>query len=137
MSDLGVGTNLKNHSTRSRSETKVLPNDPHSSRIVCYGSRRRLLQSGGKARSGREQISESRRSIIQFRAKSEAYGRWTYPAGTEDPSDTARRAPRLPLRYGFSIKIQDSAARPNDTMMAAANEAHPEGATRRSITSMW
>jgi len=61
-------------------------------------------------------------------------------AGSEDESDTARSAPRLPLRYGFSTKVQDSAARPSDAMMAAANEAHPEGAakpTRRSITSMW
>jgi hypothetical protein len=46
----------------------------------------------------------------------------------------------LTLRYGLSIRAQDSAARPSDTMMAAATEAHPERAvkpTSRSITSMW
>ena len=54
--------------------------------------------------------------------------------------DTARRDRRLPLSHGFSIRVQDSAARPSDTAMVAVNEAHPEAAanpSRRSTTSMW
>jgi hypothetical protein len=84
--------------------------------------------------------SRSGQRFSQVGGLPEAYRRRTYAAGTEDPSDTARRAPRLPLSHGFSIRVQDSAARPSDTMMAAATEAHPERAvkpTSRSITSMW